>query len=180
MAGPKRAAYFLQYLFGKSQLTMNTDGGVDLFSQQSHLSIHEWQGLARQELASTLQTQYDLQAVSSQYSLLDPSSPGFEQLEVLHARAQPVAHPRHKPTDNDFDQLFVALTDSVITWSDFGVWKDLGRVIVVNHDKARSRGILRGPLARPPPLRNGASQPMVRLSLRQYWPNAMSLQRGKR
>lgn len=86
----------------------------------------------------------------------------------------------HKPTDNDFDQLFVALTDSVITWSDFGVWKDLGRVIVVNHDKARSRGILRGPLARPPPLRNGASQPMVRLSLRQYWPNAMSLQRGKR
>ena len=138
MAGPKRAAYFLQYLFGKSQLTMNTDGGVDLFSQQSHLSIHEWQGLARQELASTLQTQYD------------------------------------------FDQLFVALTDSVITWSDFGVWKDLGRVIVVNHDKARSRGILRGPLARPPPLRNGASQPMVRLSLRQYWPNAMSLQRGKR
>lgn len=67
---------------------MNTDGGVDLFSQQSHLSIHEWQGLARQELASTLQTQYDLQAVSSQYSLLDPSSPGFEQLEVLHCIRQ--------------------------------------------------------------------------------------------
>lgn len=62
---------------------MYTDSGVYLFTRQSHLSYLKGQGLAHQETVSTLQTQHDLQAVSSRLFLFDPSFQGFEWLEAL-------------------------------------------------------------------------------------------------